>query len=42
MKNNDVAGYILSVILALAFAFFVSNWAACEQDDKVCLITGSK
>lgn len=42
MKRNDILGYFLSVALSLAFAFLLANWAACEQDDSVCLIVGSK
>lgn len=39
-KGESVAGAILATILAIFAAVCLMNWAACEQDDSVCMFTG--
>jgi hypothetical protein len=34
-------GYALAVAIGLAFSVLWMNWAACDQDDAVCLISGA-
>ena len=37
---KDLAGALLAVAIAILAALLLSHWAACEQSDRVCMITG--
>lgn len=38
--GNGIAAYLLAVALGLVAALAIAHWSACEQDDKVCMLTG--
>ena len=38
---DRVLGVCLTVVISITLAVLVGNWAACEQTDAKCLITGS-
>ena len=40
-RLSDALGYLLSVLLGVAGCIVLAHWAACEQDDAVCALTGS-
>lgn len=40
-RLQSCLGYMLAILLGLAFATAWTNWAACDQDDSVCLISGA-
>lgn len=37
---DRVLGVCLTVVISITLAVLVGNWAACEQTDAKCLITG--
>lgn len=39
-RLQSFMGYMLAVGIGLAMSVLWMNWAACDQDDAVCLISG--
>lgn len=39
-RTSQFLSTALAVVLALSTALALAHWAACEQDDAVCLVTG--
>ena len=39
---DRVLGVCLAVVVSITLAVLLGNWAACEQTDAKCLITGSE
>ena len=43
MSRNSLkglAGALLATAIAVVAALLLAHWAACEQSDRVCMITG--
>lgn len=38
---DKILGRCLAVVIAITLSVLLGNWAACEQTDAKCLITGS-
>ena len=39
-RTDKVFSTLLAVVIGLIGALTLAHWAACEQDDTVCLVTG--
>ena len=37
---KNLAGALLATAIGIVAALLLAHWAACEQNDRVCMITG--